>query len=207
MASSYAQSPAEQAKSEYVDPAVCATCHDDIAATYRKTGMGRSFYRPTPQNIIEDYAQKNTLDHKPSGMSYTMVEHDGKFFQRRHTIGFDGKETNMVEEQVDYIIGSGNHARTYLHRTAQGKLTELPVSWYTERSGSWAMSPGYDRANQEDIHRTIPLNACSVTTAIRRSIKRPIKMRRPTSPIAEYFPQTSPRELIASVATVRAERT
>ena len=123
--------PIEQAKSDYVDPAVCATCHDDIAATYRKTGMGRSFYRPTPQNVIEDYVQKNTLDHKPSGMSYTMVEHDGKFFQRRHTIGFDGKETNVVEEQVDYVIGSGNHARTYLHRTPQGKLTELPVSWYT----------------------------------------------------------------------------
>jgi tetratricopeptide (TPR) repeat protein len=150
------QPPAEQAKSEYVDPAVCATCHDDIAATYRKTGMGRSFYRPTTQNIIEDYVQKNTLDHKPSGMSYTMVEHDGKFFQRRHTIGFDGKETNVIEEQVDYIIGSGNHARTYLHRTPQGKLTELPVSWYTERSGSWAMSPGYDSANQQDIRRTIP---------------------------------------------------
>jgi Tfp pilus assembly protein PilF len=144
-----------QAKSDYVDPAVCATCHDDIAATYRKTGMGRSFYRPTSQNVIEDYVQKNSLDHKPSGMTYTMVEHDGKFFQRRHTIGFDGKETNVVEEQVNYVIGSGNHARTYLHRTAQGKLTELPVSWYTERSGSWAMSPGYDSANQEDIRRTI----------------------------------------------------
>jgi tetratricopeptide (TPR) repeat protein len=147
--------PVEQAKSDYVDPAVCATCHDDIAATYRKTGMGRSFYRPTSQNVIEDYVQKNSLDHKPSGMTYTMVEHDGKFFQRRHTIGFDGKETNVVEEQVDYVIGSGNHARTYLHRTAQGKLTELPVSWYTERSGSWAMSPGYDHANQEDIRRAI----------------------------------------------------
>ena len=146
----------EQAKSDYVDPAVCATCHNEIAATYRKTGMGRSFYRPTSQNVIEDYVQKNTLDHKSSGMSYIMVERDGKFFQRRHTIGFDGKETNVIEQQVDYIIGSGNHARTYLHRTAQGKLTELPVSWYTERSGSWAMSPGYDQANQEDIRRTIP---------------------------------------------------
>ena len=134
--------PVEQAKSDYVDPAVCATCHDDIAATYRKTGMGRSFYRPTPQNIIEDYVQKNTLDHKSSGMSYTMVEHDGKFFQRRHTIGFDGKETNVVEEQVDYIIGSGNHARTYLHRTTQGKLTELPVSWYTRALGLMGDEPG-----------------------------------------------------------------
>jgi predicted CXXCH cytochrome family protein len=117
--------------------------------------MGRSFYRPNAKNVIEDYSQKNTLDHKLSGLSYTMVERDGKFFQRRHSTGFDGKETNVVEEQVDYVIGSGNHARTYLHRTTEGKLIELPVSWYAENSGSWAMSPGYDRRNQEDIRRAI----------------------------------------------------
>jgi predicted CXXCH cytochrome family protein len=144
-----------QAKSDYVDPSVCAGCHDDVYATYRKTGMGRSFSRPTPHNIIEDYARNNTLDHKLSGFSYTMAQRDGRFFQRRHTIGFDGKETNIVEEQVDYIIGSGNHARTYLHQTKQGQLIELPVSWYSEGSGSWAMSPGYDRRDQEDIRRTI----------------------------------------------------
>jgi tetratricopeptide (TPR) repeat protein len=144
-----------QAKSDYVDPSVCGTCHADIAATYLKTGMGRSFYQPNAQTVVEDYLQKNSLEHKPSGLSYTMIQHDGKFFQRRHTTDFDGKETNVVEEQVDYVIGSGNHARTYLHRTAQGKLTELPVSWYVENSGSWAMSPGYDRRDQEDIRRAI----------------------------------------------------
>ena len=144
-----------QAQSEYVDPSVCADCHNDIAETYRKTGMGRSFSRPAPQNIIEDYSKNNTFDHKLSGYSYTMTERGERFFERRHTIGFDGKETDVVDEQVDYIIGSGNHARTFLHRTAQGQLAELPVSWYSEGSGSWAMSPGYDRRDQQDIRRTI----------------------------------------------------
>src|SRR5580692_8172029 len=55
------------ANSDYVDPSVCATCHDDIAATYRKTGMGRSFSRPTAQNRIEDYSRRNRLDHPLSG--------------------------------------------------------------------------------------------------------------------------------------------
>jgi tetratricopeptide (TPR) repeat protein len=150
-----AKSAAAQAQSGYVDPSVCAGCHGDIAATYRKTGMGRSFSLPALQNVTEGDSRNNRLDHKLSGFSYTMIERDGKLLLRRHTIGFDGKETNIVEEQVDYIIGSGNHARTYLHRTEQGQLVELPVSWYSEGSGSWAMSPGYDRRDQEDIHRTI----------------------------------------------------
>ena len=145
---------AAQAESNYVDPAVCATCHASIAATYKKTGMGRSFYKPTPRNTTEDYSHKNTIEHRASGMTYSMIEHDGKLFQRRHTVDSNGAETNVAEEQVDYVIGSGNHAHTYLHRTQQGKLMELPVSWYAE-TGTWGMSPGYDRANQQDFRSTV----------------------------------------------------
>ena len=60
-----------------------------------------------------------------------------------------------METRVDYVIGSGNHARSYLHRTADGRLIEMPVSWYTENGGYWAMSPGYDRPNQQDFRRAI----------------------------------------------------
>jgi hypothetical protein len=42
--------PAEPANA-YVNPAVCAGCHPGIAATYRKTGMGRSFARANAENV------------------------------------------------------------------------------------------------------------------------------------------------------------
>ena len=42
-------------------------------------------------------------------------------------------------------MGSGNHVRSYLHRTARGALIELPLAWYAENGGTWAMSPGHDR--------------------------------------------------------------
>src|SRR5579862_8434966 len=41
------------------DSKVCASCHPSVWATYRRTGMARSFYRPTPDNTVEDYAHKN----------------------------------------------------------------------------------------------------------------------------------------------------
>ena len=63
-----------------------------------------------------------------------------------------------MEMRVDYVIGSGNHARSYLHRTADGHLIEMPVSWYSENGGYWAMSPGYDRPNQQDFRRSIAFN-------------------------------------------------
>src|ERR1700761_2444917 len=117
--------------------------------------MGRSLSQPSAANTVEDYQTHNTVHNDASGLSYTMVERDGRLYQRRSEKGFDGQETNVVEEQIDYVIGSGNHARSYLHRDSGGKLIELPVSWYVEKSGYWAMSPGYDRKDQEDFRRAI----------------------------------------------------
>jgi predicted CXXCH cytochrome family protein len=141
--------------SDYVDASVCANCHRDIAETYSKTGMGRSFFIPTAGNVAEDYAHANTVFHQPSGLRYTMIERNGEFFQRRSEAGFDGKETNVMEERIDFVMGSGNHSRSYLHRAPDGQLIELPVSWYSEGSGYWAMSPGYDWKGQKDFRRAI----------------------------------------------------
>ncbi len=147
--------------SDYVNPAICASCHQKIARSYGLTGMGRSFSRPRAENIVEDYQARNTLYHRASDRYYTMIARDGGWFERRHQIGFDGKETNIVETSIDYVIGSGNHARSYLHRTSEGKLVELPVTWYSEKNGSWAMSPGYDRPDQSDFRRAISYECMS----------------------------------------------
>lgn len=144
--------------SAYADSAICAECHSDIADSYRLTGMARSFYRPGLDNATEDYKNHNSFYHQPSDRYYTMRERGGIFFQRRHQIGFGGTEANVIELAVDFVIGSGNHARSYLHRTAEGKLMELPVSWYPEEGGYWAMSPGYDRSSHPDFRRAVANN-------------------------------------------------
>jgi predicted CXXCH cytochrome family protein len=148
-------SPANSSSGDYIDPAVCAGCHQGIARSYATTGMGQSFSRIDPQAFTAEFDGAR-LANQASGMNYRMVQHDGKLFERRSQTGFGGQETNVLEKQVDYVIGSGNHARTFLHRDAQGRLIELPVSWYTEGDGYWAMSPGFDRRDQEDFRRAIP---------------------------------------------------
>ena len=117
--------------------------------------MGRSFFRPRPENTVEDYDNRNHFYHVASERYYRMFRREGKLYQRRHQIGFDGQETNVVEKEVDYVLGSGNHARSYLHRTGEGKLVQLPLGWYAEKGGFWAMSPGYDRPDQPDFRRVI----------------------------------------------------
>ena len=42
-----------------------------------------------------------------------------------------------------------------------GRLVQLPVSWYAERGGYWAMSPGYDRPAHLDFRRVIDAGCMS----------------------------------------------
>jgi len=131
-------------RNEYVDAATCAGCHRQIADNYRLTGMGRSLYRPTPANTIEDYTKQNGFLRTLSDTHYSMIARDGAYYQRRWQLGYEGKETNVEELKIDYVLGSGEHARSYLHRMASGAFIELPLGWYAEKGGYWGMSPGFD---------------------------------------------------------------
>jgi len=143
------------ANGDYVDSSACAGCHKQIWDTYRQTGMGRSFARVKPEALGGDFQTNNMFYHAASDRCYTMLARDGKYFQRRYQKGFDGKEENVIEKQIHYVVGSGNHARTYLHRTPEGRVFELPVAWYSENGGHWGMNPGFDSAHQPDFRRQI----------------------------------------------------
>jgi tetratricopeptide (TPR) repeat protein len=133
-----------RANDEFVDRKLCIGCHAGVYETFRLTGMAQSFYRPGPANTIEDYGKGNPFFHAPTGAYYAMAQRDGKYFQRRWLMGADGKPEYLQEWQIDFVMGSGNHVRTYLHREPNGALIELPLAWYSEKGGYWAMNPGYD---------------------------------------------------------------
>ena len=138
----------------YADPALCANCHAEIANNFAKTGMGRSFSEITTENPAEPFPAK-PFYHEPSDSYFSMIQRAGKTYQRRWQIGFDGKETNVEEKSADYVLGSGNHGRTYLHLTSRNALQQLPLGWYSENGGTWAMLPGFDRPDYPGSERPV----------------------------------------------------
>ena len=60
-------------------------------------------------NTIEDYTTNNSYFHKASGSYFTMIARGGRHYQRRHQIGFGGKETSVMEKEIHFVMGSGNH--------------------------------------------------------------------------------------------------
>src|SRR2546425_7088540 len=95
----------------YADPRTCDACHADIAESYRFVAMARSFRKPTPADVIEDYTRQNRVTHGPSGFTYEMLERNGHFIQRRSEHDALGRPARVFEREVTFAIGSGRHAR------------------------------------------------------------------------------------------------
>ena len=108
--------------------------------------MGRSFAPVTAAEVPESTAP---YYHVASETYFGIFLRGPSAFHRRWQIGPDGREVNMEEQRIDYVLGSGSHARTYLHRTANGTLIELPLGWYGEKQGYFAMNPGFDTSHPE----------------------------------------------------------
>ncbi|MBM3734456.1 MAG: tetratricopeptide repeat protein [Acidobacteria bacterium] len=147
--------PPAPRQASYVKPVVCAGCHAEIAKSYARTGMAQSFFRATGEQMRRENWARGRLDHPLSERSYQYSSREGRYFLRRWQTDGDGREVNAVEREIHYVMGSGNHARSYIHRTAQGRLVEMPVAWYPENGGFFAMSPGYDRPDHQDFRRKI----------------------------------------------------
>jgi Flp pilus assembly protein TadD len=123
---------------------VCATCHVEIAASYARTGMARTFGEvkadlpPIPGGVLR---------YSASGQVFSIDVRGGVPWLKRVSAG----GANVMEKPIAYWIGSGNHARSFLARSGLG-LVQLPL---TEYKGSWGMSPGYDRADHAGFSKPI----------------------------------------------------
>lgn len=137
---------------EYVGDAACFSCHEDAYTGYQEHGMARSFYPHSEENRVEDIGDVR-LYHEASGFYYTVVEEEGGWVQEEFRLSSDGQKTHRLRRRMDYVIGSGTAARTYLTES-KGRLYELPLTWYTQKK-QWDFSPGYEAKNAR-FDRLIP---------------------------------------------------
>ncbi|MGA3238282.1 MAG: tetratricopeptide repeat protein [Bryobacteraceae bacterium] len=120
---------------------VCATCHREIAETYRKTGMARSSGAVTGIEIEGSFA------HKPSGVEYRVYRQDSAAWFSFNASGVQGRR------RLEYFIGSGAVGRSYLY-TVDGFLYQAPVSWYSAPA-KWDLSPGYQQYDRLYLTRGV----------------------------------------------------
>ena len=140
-------------EAKFVDDRTCAECHADIFETFQHVAMSTSFYDFDSKPIVEDFCA-NHFYHPPSDNHYEMNVVDGQFQMTRYKERSDGSKTHSNTVIAQYVVGSGNHVRTYIHRNENGEMFQLPVVWYSQEN-KWGMAPGYDRPDHLDFGRPI----------------------------------------------------
>jgi hypothetical protein len=126
----------------FVGRDACADCHQDVHESFLKTAHARALHEADPAREPPD----GEFDDPVSGRSY-QVYREAEQLRHRETLKIgDDQELELADHAVRYVVGSGDHAHTYLVETAAGFLAESPVSWYASRE-SWDLSPGFERNN------------------------------------------------------------
>jgi Tfp pilus assembly protein PilF len=138
----------------YIGTAKCVECHQDIGETFQHVGMGRSAFVTSAAEQIENLTTGSQYYHAASNEHYSVSYEKGKLYQERWQLGPAGKHLNDLKISADYVIGSGNHARSYVHSGPGGQLYLLPLNWYTQEK-KWGMNPGYDRPVHPEFSRRI----------------------------------------------------
>ena len=114
--------------------------------------MARSLYRLTADNVVENF-QAAPVFHEGSDFYYRAFERDSSFFIEEYRTDDSGAKTHSLVRKVDYVVGSGNVARTYLSES-EGRLYEMPLTWYSQKA-IWDLSPGYQISNKR-FDRLVP---------------------------------------------------
>ncbi len=144
----------------YVGDDRCADCHPDVAESYRKHPMARSFrpiarvapaqsYDASLNNPFEAFGcrlQAEPVVARSGDHATTGVRH------RRTRLGADGRPLFEDVLDVDYVIGSGVHGYSYL-TDRDGYVFQTPISWFAPtlpspprgegRVGGWGLSPQF----------------------------------------------------------------
>jgi len=145
-ADSVADATPDPATSAYVGRDSCRECHEGNFVNFVKTGMGRSFYPMSADNLVEDWWEHNEFTDPRTAVTYRMTERDGRFFQRQFVLDAAGQETAVDEHELIYVVGSNNHSRGYIVKR-DGKLFQAPVCWDPTKQ-FWMYCPGYEFNNE-----------------------------------------------------------
>jgi hypothetical protein len=126
----------------YVDSRQCQTCHADVFKKYQVVGMAHSFGAAK----VEGLPNASVGGYQVKGLVQSRID-------------------PPFELTATHMVGSGNHARTYLHRAENGEFTELPLSWYSQEK-RWEHSPGSPDFNRRIDQRCLFCHASFDTQAI-----------------------------------------
>ena len=125
---------------EYVGMNTCKSCHQNVHATFIHTGMGRSFDNASQEKSDAVYGDHALVYDTASNFYYKPFFRDSNMYVLEFRLQ-DGDTIHQRLEQIDYIIGSGQHTNSHIV-DINGYIYQAPVTYYTQEK-RWDMAPGF----------------------------------------------------------------
>ena len=136
----------------YVGDETCASCHEELYASYQSHGMAQSYYPLTAHRAIEPPLSQ-PLYHAASNLYYRVWKEDSIYYQEEFRLDSTGRKIHSLVRPMQEVVGSGTAARTYI-TSRNHWYYEMPLTFYTQQ-GKWDFSPGYREKNGR-FSRKIP---------------------------------------------------
>ncbi len=145
----------------YVGMNTCRLCHQEIYKTFIKTGMGKSFDVASKSKSSGDFSRAEVFDQQRDFHYRAYWEHDSLFIRE---FRLEKKDTiHSRTEQVNYIIGSGQHTNSHL-QIVNGYMNQMPMTFYTQKK-RWDLPPGFEHGMNTRFSRKIGLECMSCHNA------------------------------------------
>ncbi|PBQ33336.1 pilus assembly protein TadD [Sphingobacteriaceae bacterium] len=142
---------------KYVGMMTCRQCHQPIYNTFIETGMGKSFDIATTKKSSGDFSSASIYD-KIADLHYKAYwDHDSLFIKEFRLAEKD--TTHVRTEQVNYIIGSGQHTNSHM-QSVNGYINQMPMTYYTQKK-HWDLPPGFENGVNTRFSRKIGLECMS----------------------------------------------
>ncbi len=145
----------------YVGMSTCRQCHQSIYNTFTETGMGKSFDRATREKSSGDFSNASIYDAFSDFHYQAFWNHDSVFIKEFRLAKQD--TTYQRTEQVNYIIGSGQHTNSHMY-SVNGYVYQMPMTFYTQKK-KWDLPPGFENGVNTRFSRKIGLECISCHNA------------------------------------------
>src|SRR5579872_696807 len=132
------------AAGEYTGSKICAGCHPQIYAQYRKTPMGRSLAPASEPALLSTAVTSSTIHSEKLSRYFAVFSKNSDLYQSEYALE-NGQRVFENTYKLDYVVGSGENGRTPIVRRGDF-LVEAPLTYYS-RSHKWDLSPGFELAD------------------------------------------------------------
>lgn len=145
----------------YVGMQTCRSCHQSIYDSFIETGMGQSFGKANKSKSAATFS--NTAIYDSHSNYHYLAYWSGDSLAIKEFRKANNDNIHERIEQVNYIIGSGQHTNSHLQST-NGYLHQMPMTYYTQKQ-KWDLPPGFENGFNTRFSRKIGLECMSCHNA------------------------------------------